>query len=36
MQTINNLVALNKQPHKGDFNYLILIYILLTMMNFII
>jgi|GEM_PF-2947772 len=36
MQTINNLVALNKKPYKGEFNYLILIYILLTMINFIV
>jgi hypothetical protein len=36
MQTINNLIALNKKPRRGEVNYLVLIYIVLTMVNFIV
>jgi uncharacterized membrane protein YhaH (DUF805 family) len=36
MQTINNLVALNKKSRRAEFNYLILFYILITLVNFIV
>lgn len=36
MQILNNFLALNKRDRKPEFNYLILIYILLTMLNFIV
>lgn len=34
--TLNNLIALNKKPRRTEFNYLILIYIMITMVNFIV
>ena len=36
MQILNDLVSANSQPRKGEVNYLILIYIFITMINFMV
>lgn len=36
MQLLNELVSANSKPRKGELNYVILLYILITMVNFII
>lgn len=36
MQLINEFITANSRSRKGDVNYLVLIYILLTMVNFIV
>ncbi len=36
MQLLNDIVSANSKPRKGELNYLLLAYILITMVNFII